>query len=66
MSNHKVVALARKTSNIEHLSNLGIKVRYGDVTNLRCFDTLKGLVNSRVYDSDDADMDIYFRPLPLE
>lgn len=35
MSKHKVVALARKTSNVEHLGNLGIDTHYGDVTNLR-------------------------------
>ncbi len=29
-------------------------------------DTLKGLVNPRVYDSDDVEMDLDFNPLPLE
>lgn len=35
MRKHKVVALARKASNVEHLSRLGIEIRSGDLTNLR-------------------------------
>ena len=63
-SGPKVTALTRKTSNVRYLERLGIEIHYGDVTNLRSLDTLKGLVNPRVYDSE-AKRDIDFRPLPL-
>ncbi len=33
-SGHKVAVLARKNSSVEHLNNLGVDVRYGDVTDL--------------------------------